>query len=887
MTRIWGAGLRSAFIVAALFAAWEVVDQVAREGLLEDHGLLSAVGAWHVSFSLCLTVLVLGTCIAAPLFLICSGGASPAALVRKGSRWLREWLRVRNDDPQRIGRVVGFFFFLAGFMAATFGTAMYSLEHFNKPVLIAGATVCFATAALFGAALLGFAISCLLARVGRWKLLRPPWYSMASLCIVLAVVAVAATGYVVYNWSTWLPGVRAFHFVHVVVAFAICLLLAALFLHLLEPAEPGTPSGQRGKRKGTFSSALLRGIWQPPAVAALAVLSLVLTLGPVGSESHVRRVSLTLHGQTLIWADIVRQVTDFDRDGYSHYMGGGDCDPFNGAVAPGKADIPDNGIDEDCFDGDLTASQFMTSHDPEWYEGSQLVVKPYDVVIIGGDGIRFDHTSLSGYFRDTTPFLKRWAEERGTVFELAHCNVPYTGFSHMAMLTGMLPLSVMELGKGVGGRTDLPTEFTSLFEYLKGRGYQTAGVDTTVKKWAPWVSRGLDKYKLVRSARASGVSAQIISAFRKRKKNKPFLLWAFYYDAHHPYIIDGMEHVPSFGDTPEDQYDRRLLFWDMELEQLFKELGPQLEDAIVIFYSDHGEEVSAEEWVGHGKKITQEHVHVPFVISVPGLIPRRIRQPVSLIDLFPTLVNFIAGDGEIPNPVEGKSLARQMLTGHEADRRLVFTETYRGDVRYAVTDGRYKLKLDLTRNQVSFYDLDEDPAETRHLEGVNPEVELELERAVRHYVVGRRGYWKSRAEIAVQSDSAPPGMDQPLAMFGEEIALLGAEVKKAGRNSIIDVYYRCEKEMDKDYRATTHALNKKTGKFRNLDHAPASLMFGTSEWVPGKIYRDRIKFPSYCGSIKNNNIWIGFHKSKEKLEASSKILPLRQKKTLLNAAIRK
>lgn len=874
---IWGAGIRSAFITALALATWEILDLAISGGALDEADPAAVLGTWMVSFCLAAAALLAWTLVSGPVLAVAAwkpGASAKAELILKT---VRDLFRVSPDDPDRIARVCGVLAQIALFAAATYLAGMYCIENFNQPNLIAAAIACFALAGLAIGWLGGFLVRVVVARIGTLPWLRPPWYSFAAFSLGLALVGPVVVATVVRNWSTWLPGVNALHLVQLATAIAVHAVVATVLICASEQSQiPG--------KSGLLRTTLLGGAWLPPALVLVVLGTVAAALGPVGSSAQVRRLVLELGGQTRIWSEVVRLVTDFDGDGYTHLMGGGDCAPFAAEIAPGKLDIPDNGIDEDCFDGDLSLEHVVAGNDPEWYDGEELDTRDYNIIIIGGDGIRPDHTSLLDYHRDTTPFLKRLAE-RGANFQQAYTAAPYTGYSHRAMFTGMMPLSVVELGQGARDRTELPAQFATLAEYLHKRGYYTLAVDTTVRKWAPWVARGFDKYRTLRNGKAAAVSKRILAELKRRERGRPFFLWAFYYDAHHPYLIDGMEDIPSFGDSPLDEYDRRLLFWDTELARLFEGLEPYLDDTIIIIYSDHGEEVNNEEFAGHGKKVTEDNIRVPLLVIVPGGKALVLRQPVSLIDIFPTIINFVSGR-DAPNPVEGKSLARQVLTGTEAVGRLVFSETYRGDVRYAVTDGRYKLKLNLTQNHVTVHDLENDPGEIKHLEDVEQSVRLKLERAVRQYVVGRRDYWRNRAQATIQMDEAPVGMDRSLATFGEYFTLLGARLEKVDRRHRFEVYYRCDKQPDVDYRATVHVLHKGTGKFRNLDHSPASMVFGTSEWQPGRIYKDVIKFPAYCGKVKDNDIWIGFHEGREALVGVSELLPTRQKKISLKAAVK-
>jgi arylsulfatase A-like enzyme len=92
-----------------------------------------------------------------------------------------------------------------------------------------------------------------------------------------------------------------------------------------------------------------------------------------------------------------------------------------------------------------------------------------NVLLIVLDTVRADHLSLYGYGRDTTPNLRRLAEQ-GARFDRARATAPWTLPSHASLFTGRWPheLGVEQLGW-------LDATFPTLAEFLGARGYSTAG----------------------------------------------------------------------------------------------------------------------------------------------------------------------------------------------------------------------------------------------------------------------------------------------------------------------------------------------------------------------------------------------------------------------------
>ncbi len=86
----------------------------------------------------------------------------------------------------------------------------------------------------------------------------------------------------------------------------------------------------------------------------------------------------------------------------------------------------------------------------------------------------------------------------------------------------------------------------------------------------------------------------------------------------------------------------------------------QLDNTIVVFTSDHGDFLG-ERGLWYKMSYLEPSAHIPMIVSAPKhFSPRRVKEPVSLTDILPTLVD-IAG-GKLARAVDGRSLY-PLLTG--------------------------------------------------------------------------------------------------------------------------------------------------------------------------------------------------------------------------------
>jgi arylsulfatase A-like enzyme len=229
-----------------------------------------------------------------------------------------------------------------------------------------------------------------------------------------------------------------------------------------------------------------------------------------------------------------------------------------------------------------------------------------------------------------------------------------------------------------------------------------------------------------------------------RDPDEPYFLWLHYVDPHWPcqmvrppatqeelreawsdIHVFFSQLVPSRGtfDPGEDArlrwarlYRESLTATDLEIARLIRELRarPDWNRTIIAVTGDHGEELFERGTWHHGwNQLHPEGIHVPLIIRVPGGQPQRLSEPVSLLDLAPTLLDF-AGI-EPPATMIGKSL-RPLMDGRNDVFRPVFTEmmNHASSVVYrlAIRDREWKYIYDIEdpRNSKLFR-IPEDPDE--------------------------------------------------------------------------------------------------------------------------------------------------------------------------------
>jgi arylsulfatase A-like enzyme len=155
-----------------------------------------------------------------------------------------------------------------------------------------------------------------------------------------------------------------------------------------------------------------------------------------------------------------------------------------------------------------------------------------------------------------------------------------------------------------------------------------------------------------------------------------------------------------------------------EVEQVDRSMATLLEAidrlglrdrTVLIFVADHGEGFGQHGARYHTVNLYEELLRVPVFIRAPGVAPRRVADPVSLVDLGPTILDLFGQP--TPGHVLGVSLV-PVLRGASPAPHPIFAE--KKGVR-ALILGSLKVILDREKGREEVYDLESDPGETRNL----------------------------------------------------------------------------------------------------------------------------------------------------------------------------
>lgn len=298
------------------------------------------------------------------------------------------------------------------------------------------------------------------------------------------------------------------------------------------------------------------------------------------------------------------------------------------------------------------------------------------VVLLTLDTTRRDALGAFGGPSGATPNLDRLAAG-ATVFTRASSTTSWTLPSHASIFTGLYPA---EHGAGVS-RDRIARSFETLAERLSRRYVTSAFVGGALLRQRYGTGQGFGVYlvppqwELPGRTLVDGAIDLLAAA-----EDLPLFLFVNLFDAHYPYLppedsplaadlAAAIEKIPPGspwrnllggeiaawsrlidGEIPHEAagvaamklaYRAEVLEVDRLVGQLLDELERRgrLDGALVVVAADHGEFLGEKGFFSHSSRLEPELVDIPMIVKFPGQREAaRVDAPVSLIDLFPTIL---------------------------------------------------------------------------------------------------------------------------------------------------------------------------------------------------------------------------------------------------------
>jgi choline-sulfatase len=491
----------------------------------------------------------------------------------------------------------------------------------------------------------------------------------------------------------------------------------------------------------------------------------------------------------------VRAAHDVDGDGYGTLFAERDCAPFDARIHPAAAEVPDNGVDENCAGGDLE-----TAKRPAYAAAAPLAPPPtlrpdLNLLLVTVKGLQAG-----------TPALDALAA-RAVGFEEARAAAPDTFGALAAVLAARSAHGGLALGPG--GEL-LPDNLTLAELLVEKAGFATAAVVADERL----AGRGLEQGFADFSVAPGEIGARAAAWIAGRRAGRWFL-WAHYADA----ATAERELGPLLAGLPST---------------------PAAARTAIVVAGAHG-----ETHAGHVGPLHDARLRVPLFVHVPGVAPRSVPGPVSLADLAPTLADLGGVDARRLRP-DGESLVPQIFYGRDALDRVVFAEA--AGARAAIT-ARHKLVLDLQTYARSLHDLKLDPREGKNVWAKDPasyRMRVILEERMDRAIDARPRPKRRPAPTYIVSPPIVPA-NVSRAVVGGALQIAGWEAGPASAGGALEVsvYLSASAKVNADYQLelalSGGGLDVKQAK------VPADEgTFPTSRWPVGQMIREtfRLELPT-------------------------------------------
>ena len=341
--------------------------------------------------------------------------------------------------------------------------------------------------------------------------------------------------------------------------------------------------------------------------------------------------------------------------------------------------------------------------------------------------------TLDGYRKDKLdlcPNLKAHVED-SIYFENMITVAPYTLAAHHSIFSGMYPSR-----NGVNAYYNMfkfkKNEIATIPEILKEQGYYTS-CDIINDVVIP--AKGFDEVNIF-DEKTVNFKKRHTELITKLAQRDSFFLFLHYTEPHKNYVVDIVQKYKDaenkdeyFGKIEENDkryssYMHQLDEYVLEILNTIKQCGIS-EETTIIFQADHGTAVGERNGeMFYGVFVYDYTTNVFSSIHIPNRESMKIYAQCRTIDLFPTILEMASyPKNKIDSKVQGEDLF-PIIDKKTTSERDAFIETgglygpwpspKKHNV-FAVRANNKKLIYNDTPETWEFYDLKNDPLETKNL----------------------------------------------------------------------------------------------------------------------------------------------------------------------------
>ena len=255
------------------------------------------------------------------------------------------------------------------------------------------------------------------------------------------------------------------------------------------------------------------------------------------------------------------------------------------------------------------------------YEVTKLDHKAKNIVFVVGESLRYDHLSLYGYERPTTPFLDSIKDDNNFIYKKAISGATHT--------RGAIPM-LLDLIEEPGNLESLYHKPTSLFRLAKENGYKTflitaQEMTSLVNIGNQYIDYTFDKDDLGDAKYDKMIDDMLPFYARKLDLGEYNFIILHQRNAHSPYEGNYKHHGDQFMKYSLDSLDRKtrmvnsydnaVMYYDYNIEEIFNYFTETFRDkgeSYLIFTSDHGELFGECGLFGHAMFLDVNVAQVPF-----------------------------------------------------------------------------------------------------------------------------------------------------------------------------------------------------------------------------------------------------------------------------------